>query len=144
MSLETFRIKGVAYIPLDNPENSCEGCAGMYDSNVCSELGGYCSYKIWVIKEDKLQDYIQKIEEKYPEEDEDSKKYKHYFKDVSNLNYIDIYRVLSLWNVTDPCIQHAVKKLLVAGNRGYKDVEKDIQEAIDSLERWKEMQKESL
>lgn len=30
------------------------------------------------------------------------------------------------------------KGLLVAGNRGYKDV----QEAIDSLERWKEMREE--
>lgn len=34
------------------------------------------------------------------------------------------------------------KELLVAGNRGYKDVEKDIQEAIDSLNRWKEMREE--
>lgn len=88
-----------------------------------------------------LKDYIKAIEDKYPAENE-QKKYNHYFKDVSNLNYIDIYRVLSIWNVADPCIQHAVKKLLVAGNRGYKDVEKDIQEAIDSLERWKEMQGE--
>ncbi|WP_176767832.1 hypothetical protein [Nitrosospira sp. Nsp18] len=42
----------------------------------------------------------------------------------------------------DPCIQHAAKKLLVAGNRGAKDVGKDIQEAIDTLERWKEMRVE--
>lgn len=90
-----------------------------------------------------LKDYVNAIEARYPKEDnQDLKKYKHYFKDVSNLDYIDIYRVISLWNVTDPCIQHAIKKLLVAGNRGYKDVEKDIQEAIDSLNRWKEMQQE--
>ena len=91
-----------------------------------------------------LKDYVNAIEARYPKEDnQDLKKYKHYFKDVSNLDYIDIYRVISLWNVTDPCIQHAIKKLLVAGNRGYKDVEKDIQEAIDSLNRWKEMQGEN-
>lgn len=91
-----------------------------------------------------LKDYVNAIEARYPKEDnQDLKKYKHYFKDVSNLDYIDIYRVISLWNVTDPCIQHAIKKLLVAGNRGYKDVEKDIQEAIDSLERWKEMKAET-
>jgi hypothetical protein len=40
-------------------------------------------------------------------------------------------------------MQHAIKKLLVAGERGAgKDIDKDIQEAIDSLERWKRMLKE--
>lgn len=66
----------------------------------------------------------------------------HYFKDVANLQRVDVYRVLRLFEVTDPCIQHAVKKLLVAGGRGSKDVDKDIQEAMDSLARWQEMRKE--
>jgi hypothetical protein len=70
-------------------------------------------------------------------------KHPHYHKDVSNLQTIDVYRVLALFNVTDPCIQHAVKKLLVAGGRGAgKDIGKDVQEAIDSLERFKEMRVE--
>lgn len=68
--------------------------------------------------------------------------YDHYFKDVANLQRVDVYRVLRLFEVTDPCIQHAVKKLLVAGGRGSKDVDKDIQEAMDSLARWQEMRKE--
>lgn len=55
---------------------------------------------------------------------------------------IDIYRVLQVYEVTDPCIQHAVKKLLCAGQRGYKEVEKDIDEAIQSMERWKQMREE--
>lgn len=58
------------------------------------------------------------------------------------MEYVDVYRVLSLFEVTDPCIQHAIKKLLVAGNRGHKNLEKDVQEAIVSLERWKEMRSE--
>ena len=33
----------------------------------------------------------------------------HYFKDVSNLKHIDVYRVLILFGVTDPCLQHAIK-----------------------------------
>jgi hypothetical protein len=70
-------------------------------------------------------------------------KHPHYHKDVRNLETIDVYRVLALFNVTDPCIQHAVKKLLVAGGRGAgKDLGKDVQEAIDSLERFKEMREE--
>ena len=69
-------------------------------------------------------------------------KHSHYFKDVSHLKLIDVYRVIDLWEVKDPCIQHALKKLLVAGKRGAKDEAKDIQEAIDTLERWKAMREE--
>ena len=66
----------------------------------------------------------------------------HYFKDVSNLNFIDVYRVLLLFGVTDPCLQHAVKKLLCSGQRGVKDTRQDVQEAITSLVRCLEMQTE--
>lgn len=67
----------------------------------------------------------------------------HYFKDVRHLDYVDVYRILALFNVTDPCVQHAVKKLLVAGGRGAgKDISRDIQEAIDSLKRYQEMREE--
>lgn len=70
-------------------------------------------------------------------------KHSHYFKDVSKLQRIDIYRVLQLFTVTDPCLQHAAKKLLVAGGRGAgKDIARDIQEAIDSLVRWQAMREE--
>jgi hypothetical protein len=56
---------------------------------------------------------------------------------------IDVYRVLLAFNVTDPCIQHAVKKLLVPGLRlGGKTTEKDVAEAIWSLQRWQEMREE--
>ena len=48
-------------------------------------------------------------------------------------------RVLELFEVTDPCIQHAIKKLLVAGKRGSKDQYRDVQEAIDTLDRWQQM-----
>ena len=66
----------------------------------------------------------------------------HYFKDVSNLKHIDVYRVLILFGVTDPCLQHATKKLLCAGNRGVKDELKDVQEAIASLTRYLEIKTE--
>lgn len=59
----------------------------------------------------------------------------HYFKDVRHLKSIDIYRILKLYNVTDPCVQHAVKKLLCSGQRGAKDATQDIKEAFDSLGR---------
>lgn len=72
-----------------------------------------------------------------------AKKHPHYFKAVTGLDYVDVYRVLHLFNVTDPCLQHAVKKLLVAGGRGGgKDISRDIQEAIDTLVRWQDMRAE--
>lgn len=69
-------------------------------------------------------------------------KYKHYYKDVKHLDAVDVYRVLELFNVTDPCLQHAIKKLLCAGNRGAKDEERDVEEAIDTLGRYLDMRVE--
>ena len=69
-------------------------------------------------------------------------KHEHYFKDVSQLDKIDVYAVLHLFEVTDPCIQHAVKKLLCTGKRGHKDFQKDIQDSIDSLVRCQELHNE--
>ncbi len=66
-------------------------------------------------------------------------KYPHYFKDVAHLETVDVYRVLSLFKVNDACIQHAIKKLLCAGDRGDKSMIKDITEARDSLNRHLEM-----
>lgn len=63
-------------------------------------------------------------------------KHSHYFKNVSHLETIDVYRVLQLFDVKNPCIQHAIKKLLVAGNRGGgKNQQQDLKEAIDSINR---------
>ncbi len=68
--------------------------------------------------------------------------YKHYQKNVEHLKWIDVYRVLDLFNVSNPCVQHAVKKLLCSGQRGVKDTQQDVQEAITSLVRCLEMQTE--
>lgn len=73
----------------------------------------------------------------------EKRKHSHYFKSVAGLPDVDVYRVLLLFNVTDPCLQHAVKKLLVAGGRGGgKDITRDVQEAIETLQRWQEMRTE--
>jgi len=69
-------------------------------------------------------------------------KYPHYFRCVAHLEKIDVYRVIDLFGVTDPCLQHALKKAMAAGQRGAKDARKDISEAIDSLNRKLEMMDE--
>ena len=70
-------------------------------------------------------------------------KYGHYFKDVSHLKKIDVYRVIDLWEITDPALQHALKKVLAAGKRGAKNQMQDVAEAIDSLVRFQDMQVEN-
>ncbi len=55
------------------------------------------------------------------------------------LKNVDVYRVLTLFKVNDPCLQHAIKKLLCAGDRGDKSMIKDITEARDTLNRHLEM-----
>lgn len=71
-------------------------------------------------------------------------KFPHYYIDVRGIGYLDVYMVLKLFGVRDPCQQHAAKKILVAGLRGRKaqagfDATSDIQEAVYSLQRWLEI-----
>jgi len=63
----------------------------------------------------------------------------HYTVDVRKYDSIDVYRVLTLYKVTDPSIGHAIKKLLMPGQRGAKDMLTDVAEAIQALQRFVEM-----
>lgn len=57
-----------------------------------------------------------------------------YEKRVKN-TLIDVYDVLVAFNVACPAMQHAIKKCLMSGQRGHKDVNQDKREAIQSIER---------
>jgi len=63
----------------------------------------------------------------------------HYRKYVGYLDYIDVYRIIDLYELNDPCFQHALKKILVPGQRGHKDLTKDINDIIDTMQRKLEM-----
>lgn len=65
-------------------------------------------------------------------------KHSHYKKDISHLGTLDIYRVTELFN-PHSCGAHIAKKALCSGQRGHKDLLTDIQDIIDTAERWKEM-----
>lgn len=63
-------------------------------------------------------------------------KYPQYYRDVSHLEVVDVYRVIDLFGVTDATAQHALKKLLLSGVRtGGKSIEQDLKEARDTLSR---------
>lgn len=47
---------------------------------------------------------------------------------------LDPYRILSVYKITDPAQQHAIKKLLRAGKSG-KSFRQDVSEARDTLNR---------
>ena len=63
------------------------------------------------------------------------RQHNHYFKDVSSLNEIDVYMVLKLFNVTDPCLQHIAKKALCAGRRRHKNFNRDLRDILDTAKR---------
>lgn len=69
-------------------------------------------------------------------------KHSHYKKSVAGLEFIDVYRVVELFDVPAGALDHAAKKILCAGNRGHKDLARDVQDVIDSLQRWQEMRAE--
>lgn len=54
--------------------------------------------------------------------------------------FVDVYDVLMAWNVTNPALQHLIKKALQAGDRGHKSREQDLQDIIDSAIRAKELE----
>jgi hypothetical protein len=48
---------------------------------------------------------------------------------------MDVYDVLTAWQVTCPATAHAIKKLMMPGNRGHKGRLQDLREARDSIDR---------
>lgn len=55
---------------------------------------------------------------------------------------VDVYRVLEAFNVTNPQLQHIVKKALCAGQRGHKDYLRDLQDIVDSAKNAIEMEQQ--
>jgi len=55
---------------------------------------------------------------------------------------IDVYDVLEVFDVHCPARQHALKKVLFAGLRGKCDTIQDLDEAIQSLQRAVELERE--
>ena len=55
--------------------------------------------------------------------------------DVMVRSVVDVYAVLKAFGVTCPATQHAIKKLLMPGQRGGKNTKTDLMEALSSIER---------
>ncbi len=55
-------------------------------------------------------------------------------KDNTGKCVVDVYRVLDAFEVTNPQLQHLVKKALNAGKRGHKDERQDLVDILHSAE----------
>ncbi len=56
---------------------------------------------------------------------------------------MDIYDITKAYGVTCQAIGHAVKKLLMPGQRGHKSKQQDLEEAITSIVRAIELENQS-
>lgn len=61
--------------------------------------------------------------------------YPHYYVNVTNYRWLDIYELLFLFGCTDPALQHAAKKIILTGGRAHKNFEIDLKEARVTLDR---------
>lgn len=110
---------------------------------VCGEYCDESSSLIWIKYQEGARFLVEKKELKLVEFKESSdlddeySYYKYSYKGIK----LDPYRILSVYGITCPAQQHAIKKLLRAGN-SVKDTKQDIQEVIDTLQRKLEMLKE--
>ena len=67
--------------------------------------------------------------------EQDTTPHNHYYINVSDVDEIDFYEIALRYNVTDPCIQHILKKCLAVGNRGHKDFHTDLKDIHDTAVR---------
>lgn len=63
-----------------------------------------------------------------------------YQREIKKGVFVDVYDVLLAFGVTNPAMQHAIKKMLAPGQRGVKDAIQDMNEAMQSIERAKELE----
>ena len=102
-------------------------------------------YLSWSIKGHVPSSDSLKLADELPVENGIDKgaKYKKIIRDRTTGDTIkgDVYDVLEAFNVTCPAMQHAIKKLLMPGERGSKGYDKDCDEGINSVEQSKLLQK---
>lgn len=58
-----------------------------------------------------------------------------YMREIKPGVWVDVYDILNAFKVTDPCLQHLLKKALAVGQRGHKDTAEDYKDILASAER---------
>lgn len=78
-----------------------------------------------------LERFKRKVHERFQKPDNVNPKYNRPCKGMT----IDVYDVLQAFNVTNPALQHLVKKALAVGQRGHKDKMEDLRDILASAQR---------
>jgi len=65
-----------------------------------------------------------------------------YMREVKPGVWVDVYDILRAWEVTDPCLQHLLKKALQPGKRHHKDLKEDLEDILTSAKRAVELHEE--
>lgn len=72
-------------------------------------------------------------------EHSDQKGRSKYHREITRGTFVDVYDVLNAFKVTNPALQHLVKKALAPGQRGHKDRAQDLEEIVVSAIRAREL-----
>ena len=130
-----------------------KGCEKDFDGGHAEATHKYlhkeCNHPVWTAKPEIIKEALfdlVALRELVTDEDdlnecigapEADNKYLH---EIRRGIFVDVYDVLMAWNVTNPALQHLIKKALQAGDRGHKSREQDLQDIIDSAIRAKELE----
>jgi len=58
-----------------------------------------------------------------------------YHREIRPGVFVDVYDVLHAWRVTNPALQHLIKKALQPGERGHKTMMEDLNDIVVSANR---------
>ncbi|ANW46822.1 hypothetical protein BOW75_gp27 [Salmonella phage IME207] len=118
--------------PVTGDEQDLNECIGAPEADV--KRGGFIANTKSFVGDSSPEGYPALNKCKQPA---DANKYLH---EINPGVFVDVYDVLVAWNVTNPALQHLIKKALQAGERGHKSREQDLQDIIDSAIRAKELE----
>lgn len=62
-----------------------------------------------------------------------------YHREIKPGVWVDVYDVLNAWGVSNPALQHLIKKALQPGQREHKDRATDLEDIVKSAIRAKEL-----
>ena len=98
------------------------------DHSVCPRFEDENGNFWWIPLDD-----VKLIYEHKPEQEPKDSPNK-YIRTISGVD-LDVYDILKAWDVTCPATQHAIKKLLMPGQRGHKNKLNDLEEAHAAIQR---------
>tara|TARA_R110002012_G_scaffold272128_2_gene457581 strand:- start:47 stop:499 length:453 start_codon:yes stop_codon:yes gene_type:complete len=143
-----YLIKYLLNLVVEDPEQ----LRNDYDTSACStmhNLSGNIRKELlddgWdLIELSRVLDLLFKLLECIDEKSEETLTPEKYLLEVMPGVKVDVYDILLACNVKCPALSHGIKKMLLPGARGAKDSLQDKEEAIVSIKRSIQLEKQKL